>query len=153
MVRPSRRRGLRERLWGILTVYPFRCQVCTLRFWTFLGRPSYNPNREFDRIPVQLPVSISPAFPGGQLEEIEGTIVNLSIRGCAIMSDVLMRKGTSLRLRFKVTEPDPPIEVDGAMIRSAKGKKMMLEFYNIRKEEEDRLRRLIPILYTRQSAA
>jgi len=153
MVHPSRRRGLRERLWGALTVYPFRCQVCSHRFWAFLGLPSFNPSRDFDRLRVQLPVYICPAFPGDQSEEIEGTIVDLSIRGCAIMSNVLVHEGTSLRLRFKVTEADPPIEVAGAMVRSAQGKKMTLAFYEIRKEEEDRLRRLIPILYTLQGAA
>jgi hypothetical protein len=62
------------------------------------------------------------------------------------MSNTLVREGTCLRLQFKVTETEPPIEVAGAMVRSAHGKKMTLAFYEIRKEEEDRLRRLIPIL-------
>src|SRR3989442_7273893 len=87
-----------------------------------------------------------PAFPGDQSDRAEGTIVDLSIRGCAIMSNMLVREGTCLRLQFKVTEAEPPIEVAGAMVRSAQGKKMTLAFYEIRKEEEDRLRRLIPIL-------
>jgi len=145
-VHPSRRLGLRERLWGVLTIYPFRCQVCSHRFWAFLGRPSYNPSREFERLGVQLPVHFCPAFPGDQSDRAEGTIVDLSIRGCAIMSNMLVREGTCLRLQFKVTEAEPPIEVAGAMVRSAQGKKMTLAFYEIRKEEEDRLRRLIPIL-------
>lgn len=70
------------------------------------------------------------------------------------MSNVLVHEGTSLRLQLKVSEAEPPIEVAGAIVRSAKGKKMTLAFYNMRKEEEDRLRRLIPILLcSRQGAA
>ncbi len=152
-VHPSRRRGLRERLWSVLTIYPFRCQVCSHRFWAFLGRPSYNPNREFERLRVQLPVYFCPAFPEDQSGGMEGTIVDLSIMGCAIMSTVVVPEGACLCLRFKVTEDEPPIEVAGAVVRSVKGEKMTLAFYKIRKEEEDRLRRLILILYSPRGAA
>jgi ribosomal protein L37AE/L43A len=35
LVRRSRRRGLRERLWSALRVYPWRCEHCNHRFRAF----------------------------------------------------------------------------------------------------------------------
>src|SRR2546427_2121539 len=137
-VPPSRRRGLRERLWGVLTIYPFRCQVCSHRFWAFLGRPSYNPSREFERLRVQLPVHFCPAFPGDQSDRAEGTIVDLSIRGCAIMSNMLVREGTCLCLQFKATDAEPPIEVAGGGGWAAPGKKKKIALFGRGKEEGER---------------
>src|SRR2546426_8520497 len=144
-VHPSRRRGLRERLWGVLTIYPFRCQVCSHRFWAFLGRPSYNPSREFERLRVQLPVHFCPAFQGDQPEGAEGIIVDLSIRGCAIMSNMLVREGTCLRLQFKATEAEPPIEVAGGVVWGGPGKKKKVAVFVVRKEEGESPRPRFPV--------
>jgi DNA-directed RNA polymerase subunit RPC12/RpoP len=34
LVQRTRRRGLRERLWSLFWIYPFRCQRCGHRFRT-----------------------------------------------------------------------------------------------------------------------
>lgn len=54
------RYGVAARLLGALTIYPFRCQLCTHRFTSFLGKLKTNPRRNYERIPVQYPAQVRP---------------------------------------------------------------------------------------------
>src|SRR2546422_5024705 len=62
LVKKAPRRGLREYLLSVLTVGPYRCQVCTHRFLAFLWWPGINTSREYNRISVRYPVLLSPAL-------------------------------------------------------------------------------------------
>ncbi len=143
IVRQSPRRGMLERLLRVVTVYPFRCQLCTHRFLAFAGRPSYNPQRDYERILVRYPVVFGSTFSGDGAEVAQGTLINLSIRGCTIDGNVPAQEGACLRLRIEVAEHEPPVQVEGAVVKSVEGKRMGLEFIKIGKEEEERLRRTI----------
>ena len=143
MVRQARRRGTREHLLRFLLICPFRCQLCTHRFLAIRGEPRYDPRREYERILVRYPVAFSSAFSGDQAEAAEGTLVNVSIRGCRIESSLPASQGARLRIGFVTDAREPPIEVEAAVVRSAVGKCMGLEFFKIRPEEEDRLRQVI----------
>ena len=80
----------------------------------------------------------------------EGTMVDLSIRGCSIDSSVPVAKGALLRLQFRETSWDQPIEIEGAVVRSVLGKRKGVEFLKIGTDEEGRLRRVIETrLYSR----
>ena len=81
---------------------------------------------------------------GTQYEE--GTLLDLSIRGCAIKSDVPLHKGDILCLQIRLTDKEPPIEVDIAMVRTVTGRRFGLEFAKIRPEEETRLGRVLMTL-------
>ncbi len=70
-------------------------------------------------------------------------MVNVSIRGCKIESHPPEPEGACLRLEFVAAEGEPPIQVEGAVVRSAVGDCMGLEFLKIRPEEQDRLRLVI----------
>ena len=124
-------------------IHPFRCQLCAHRFLAFLGLPSYTSRREYERILVRFPVTFRSAFSGDQVEAAEGIMVNVSIRGCKIETSLPASQGACLRLGFVTAEGEPPIEVEGAVVRSAVGNSMSLEFLKIRPEEERRLRRVI----------
>ena len=76
---------------------------------------------------------------------------DLSIRGCLIDSDVPLPTGTCLRVEIETLDGEPPIEIDGAVVRSVHGKRKRLAFFKVRPDEESRIRRLIEIhLYNRQ---
>ncbi len=143
MVRQAPRRGTREHLLRFLMICPFRCQLCTHRFLAIRGEPSYDPRREYERVLVRYPVAFCPAFSGDQAEAAEGTLVNVSIRGCRIESSLPESQGARLRIGFVADAREPPIEVEGAVVRSAVDRCMGLEFFKIRPEEEDRLRQVI----------
>ncbi len=143
MVRQAPRRGTREHLLRFLLICPFRCQLCTHRFLAIRGQLSHNPRREYERILVRYPAAFCAAFSGDQAEAAEGTMVNVSIRGCRIESSLPVSQGGCLRIGFVTAAREPPIEVEAAVVRNAVGDCMGLEFFKIRPEEEDRLRRVI----------
>jgi len=93
-VRLAPRRTLLDQVLGTFTVYPLRCQLCTYRFRSFIGRPSTNPRRSYERVAVRYPVWFQSRFtrPAEGLG-YPGTITNLSIRGCRIWSATPIPKG------------------------------------------------------------
>ncbi len=143
LVKKAPRRGLREYLLSALTIGPFRCQVCTHRFLAFLWWPGINTSREYNRISVRYPVLLSPALEDNRDLNEEVTLLDISIRGCAIRSNVPLHKGNLLRLQIRLTDQEPPIEIDIATVRTVTGRRVGLEFVTIRQEEETRLRRLL----------
>jgi hypothetical protein len=129
-----------ERLLGLVTVYPFRCQLCTHRFLAFSGRYSESPKREYDRVPAQYPVTLYPASTGKPDEGIQGVTVNLSITGCLVETNAHVPQGTSVRLKIHGSGLAAPIEVEGAEVRVVLENRLGLEFSKIAPEEEQRLR-------------
>ncbi len=70
-------------------------------------------------------------------------MVNVSIRGCRIESSLSASQGDRLRIGFVTDAREPPIEVEGTVVRNAVSDCMGLEFLKIWPEEEDRLRQVI----------
>jgi hypothetical protein len=143
LVKKAPRRGLREYLLSVLTVGPYRCQVCTHRFLAFLWWPGINTSREYNRISVRYPVLLSPALEDDRIPHEEGTLLDISIRGCAIRSNVPLHKGNLLCLQIRLTDQEPPIEIEIATVRTVTGRRVGLEFVRINHDEETRLRRLL----------
>ncbi|MGQ0812209.1 MAG: PilZ domain-containing protein [Nitrospiraceae bacterium] len=139
------RRTVSDRLLGALTIYPCRCQLCSHRFRTFFGRPSTNPRRNFERVPVQYPVWFQLSCSAAQSLGQSGTIINLSIRGCRIKSSATVPKGTVLRLEFQSSTHAFPITIDGAMVRSRTNDSIGLRFVSLLREEERRIRRIVDL--------
>jgi c-di-GMP-binding flagellar brake protein YcgR len=125
---------------GLLTVYPFRCQLCTHRFLAFLWRYSAIHRREYDRVPAQYPVTLYPASAQKEDEGLRGTTVNLSITGCLVETDAHVPQGTSVRVKIHGSGLDSPIEVEGATVRAVMKNQLGLEFFKIAPAEEKRLR-------------
>lgn len=142
---------MRESLWGLLMIGPYRCQFCSHRFLVILGRISFSPGREHKRVPVHYPVYFRPAFSTDTVLAA-GTLLDLSIGGCTIETPVPVPKAFCLSMQIEVTEQEPPIQIENARVRTVNGKRLGLEFLSLRPEEEDRLRRLIvSVLHSRPS--
>ena len=140
LVHQASQEGGLERLLGLLTMYPFRCQLCTHRFLAFFWRYSPSPKREYDRVPAQYPVTLYPASTGKQDEGIPGMTVNLSITGGLIETNAQVAQGTSVRLKIHGSGLPSPIEVESAMVRAVLENRLALEFSKIAPEEEQRFR-------------
>lgn len=141
IVRRSHRRGPLEHLLSLILIFPFRCQLCDHRFLALYGRVHRSPHREYRRLPTRLPVAFHSVDP---LEDVRGagTVVDLSINGCGIESDRLLRRGLVLQLQIPPTPSNLPIEVNAAVVRSVNGNKVGLKFLKIRKSDGDHLRQL-----------
>ena len=97
--------------------------------------------REYPRVTVQLPVSLSSNGVAGG-----GLVTGLSARGCTVVSDELIQTGTSLALRIQLPEQYAPLKVDLAEVRWAQGREFGLEFLRLRLEEKTRLQRFLSTL-------
>ncbi len=92
---------------------------------------------------MKCPVPFRSIFSKEPSTEAHGTVVNLSIRGCSIDSNVPFPKGARLCLKFLIADGEPAVEVEEAMIRAVRGTRMGIRFMTLQNEEEDRLCQLI----------
>ena len=72
--------------------------------------------------------------------EGEGTVVNLSAKGCKVESDAAVRVGEAMSLIILLPDQKCPTTVDLAMVRWAKGHAFGLEFISIGASEALRIR-------------
>ncbi len=99
--------------------------------------------RKHTRVAVQLPVS----FSGDQCSG-EGTIVNVSAEGCAVMSGTVADTAVYLQLSMRLRQQDEPVQVDLAAVRWSSAARFGVEFIKIRPEEEERLKTFVKTLET-----
>ena len=97
--------------------------------------------RKHTRFAVQLPVS----FSGDQVSD-GGTILNVSVEGCAITSNRVAGTGTYLQLTMQLREREEPVQVDLAAVRWVSATRFGVEFIKIRPGEEERLRKFVKTL-------
>lgn len=76
----------------------------------------------------RFPVKFRSSFSSIGLVGGEGSIVDLSIRGCRIESSIDVQPGASLDIRMKVIENEPPIHIQAAIVRWSRGGEFGLEF-------------------------
>jgi hypothetical protein len=139
------RETVSDDLLGALTIYPFRCQLCAERFRAFLGRRAMNPRRSFERVDVAFPVWFRGRFEGPMQLGQEGTIENLSIRGCRIRCRRPLSRGMRVELEFQHSNCSFPITVDEAVVRSTVGGMVGLRFLQLQREDAQRIRQIVDL--------
>ena len=77
---------------------------------------------------LRFPVKFRSSFSSIGLVGGEGSIVDLSFRGCRIESSIDVQPGASLDVRIKVVENEPPIHIQAAIVRWSRGEEFGLEF-------------------------
>ena len=145
-VRQSRRSGTIDRILSMLRMSPFRCQLCTHRFWVMrLGRDfGETPNddkREYQRFAVDIPVTLQ-----GEQQSGKGRITTLAIRGCCLETEFRLEHGARVSLTMPLPGLHPPVEIETAVVRAALGKRFGLEFLEIDSLDDERLRSHIEAL-------
>ena len=147
MVRQASHRSAWERFLRVLCIYPFRCQLCDHRFLAPFAGPRVDARRDYERLLVGYPASFSSTVqtPRGQIQDAKGTIVNLSIRGCQMRSELPLQPGAMLRLTFTPTDQAGirPIVIEQAVVRSSSGKTNGIEFIRLGAEDDKRIRQIV----------
>ncbi|MBM4122461.1 MAG: PilZ domain-containing protein [Nitrospira sp.] len=127
-------RSLSDRLAGLLAFLPFRCQFCTHRFLAFRWGRTYPRHllerREHRRIPVRLALSFS-----GDRVRGEGTLVDISMGGCLIHSQMAVGIDDIMYLRLSIAEEGPPLEL-AAIVRSVGGRGIRFKFLRAAREDK-----------------
>lgn len=90
--------------------------------------------RKYQRFPVRFRSSFSSV----NTVEGEGTVLDLSIRGCRVSSKTAVSPGTNLVLHLHVSDP-APIRVAAASVRWVRGREFGLEFVDMDNGEWKRL--------------
>ena len=106
-VRRLHQSGIIEAALSRLGLFPFRCQLCALRFWSRSSglQPRRSDRRRFARIPVCMPVSFATTDLRGR-----GSVLDLSMNGCAIESSCGLREKETLSVFLYVYDNHPPIQ-------------------------------------------
>ncbi|MCC6141181.1 MAG: PilZ domain-containing protein [Nitrospira sp.] len=139
------RRSFTDRLFGSVTVYPFRCQLCARRFRAFLGRVARNPRRNFDRVSVDFPVWLKLLHASPHELGEEGIIRDLSIRGCRIRCERSVVPGTRVELEFQHSTASFPITVEEAIVRSSSPGEIGLRFTQLHRQDQRRIRSILDL--------
>src|SRR5512147_1136438 len=75
--------------------------------------------------------------------EGEGTLLDISTRGCRASSLIAVQPGMLLKLSVFLPDYLWPLRVDEAMVRSVNGQEFAVEFTSIRLAQRERLRALV----------
>ena len=96
-------------------------------------------HRKNPRFHVQFRSSFSSvAMVGG-----EGDIVDLSVHGCRIESPADVQPGISLEVRIATRVPEPPIQIQQALVRWNRGRQFGVEFVTMAPQEWARLQQTV----------
>ncbi len=90
--------------------------------------------RQFPRVEVKFKITL--AFKGEQTEGA-GTLINLSMGGCAIKSTTRVEKGAFLDLSLQLSGTDQPLRIEAAGVRWIQPGAFGVEFYKIKTEKEE----------------
>ena len=97
--------------------------------------------RKHVRFAVQRPVSFR-----GDLLSGEGTILNISRQGCAILSDTALETEAYLQLHLQLLEQEQPVHVDLAAVRWSTARKFGVEFIKMHHDVGERLKQFVELL-------
>ena len=141
-VRRSHRQGTLEHMLSVIYVYPYRCQLCTFRFRAMQWGAQYSrqlvDQREYERIPVRLPVTFA-----GDRAKGQGALTELSMGGCSLQTEAILKPGDLVQLSVKPSEQDPPITVETAVVRSVRATTLGVEFLRLDSQQRDALRQFV----------
>jgi hypothetical protein len=95
-------------------------------------------HRTSARAAVTFPVRLSSDSMTG-----EGTVINLSVPGCAIQTDLPVQAGEYLELLVMAPDQARPLTVGLAKVRWTTNQKVGIEFIRVRRDDQSRIRHLI----------
>lgn len=85
-------------------------------------------------------VALTSSFLGDEING-NGTVKNLCLGGCAIVSDCTLRVGAFVELTIDLPEEFGPLQVEVAVVRWKIGTKFGLDFLQLGQDQQSRLRR------------
>lgn len=94
----------------------------------------------------RFPVQFHSSFSSTNVVSGEGTLGNLSIRGCCVFSLTEVKPGTTVQLRVDVSDDEPPLQVDQAIVRWHRDNCFGLEFVSLTPDEWARLQHVVKAL-------
>lgn len=91
----------------------------------------------------RFPVRFRSSFTSLNIVGGDGSIIDLSLRGCRVDSPTAVRPGTSLEVRIQTSEDEPPLKIQEAVVRWSRDRQFGLEFVTLEPEEWARLQHTV----------
>jgi len=130
----------------------YRCQLCDELFRA--RKPALQPapapqgstsaelanitNRQYVRVAAKFPVT----FVISRIRQ-EGTVTEIALGGCSLEVNVVLAIGAKFRMDIRISENEPPLVVDQALVRSVRPTGFGIQFMEIQDAEKERLGRLL----------
>lgn len=92
---------------------------------------------------VRFPVRFKSSFSSANLVAGEGTLNDLSLMGCSVLSASEAKVGTVLQLQVCVSDNEAPISIAQAVVRWIRGKSFGCEFQTLNSDGWVRLQQVI----------
>lgn len=92
---------------------------------------------------TRFPVEFRSSFSSANVVSGDGTLNDLSVRGCRVFSLIAMKPGTVLQLRIHASDDEPPIQISQAVVRWFRARSFGCEFVNLTPDEWARLHHVI----------
>lgn len=136
-VRRVGRDGIVERVLSAAYVYPFRCQICEIRFRSLRWGERYRrvelDRRDFARVPTSIWAAVL-----WQGRQSPGTVRDLSVAGCWLETPTPIPVGELVSVALE-PEGEAPIRVEVAEVRSAGAGRLGLRFVRVEPIHRERL--------------
>jgi hypothetical protein len=146
-VRRTPRDGWFERIASLAYLYPFACQLCAHRFRTFQWGVRYArqpvDRRHYERVQVHFPLTCST-----DTGRTDGTILDISMGGCAFKTATPPAPGTLVQLALQATGLPRPLLIEAAVVRSVRSQYVGTEFLRVQPAEQYRLIQFVADLLT-----
>jgi hypothetical protein len=91
----------------------------------------------------RFPVRFRSSFTSLNIVGGDGSITDLSLRGCRVESHTEVRPGTSLEVRIHTSGDEPPLKIQEAVVRWSRGQQFGMEFVKLEPEEWARLQHTV----------
>ena len=141
--------GLAERFLSLFYTYPFCCQLCGYRFKVRQRGVTYTrikeDRREYYRWSADFPITFRAGTKG-----VAGSIIDISMGGCAFHTEALMLEGIILQLDLQLPHETTPLKIEAAVVRSVRRRLASVEFLRIESGERERLKGFVRSLMLTQ---
>ncbi|NGZ03955.1 MAG: hypothetical protein CV090_13005 [Nitrospira sp. WS238] len=92
---------------------------------------------------TRFPVEFRSSFSSVNVVSGDGTLNDLSVRGCRVFSLVEVKPGTALQLRIHTVDHESPLHISQAVVRWCRAGTFGCEFVNLSPDEWARLHHMI----------
>lgn len=133
-------------------MYAYRCQLCSEQFRAKKPAlqatpaaapvPQVSKEAELTKVDARQYVRVNAKFPVvftlGKLKQ-EGTVTEIALGGCSLEANVVLAIGAKFSMAILVSESEPPLVIEQALVRSIRLTGFGIQFMEIRDAEKERL--------------
>ncbi|MBH0177672.1 MAG: PilZ domain-containing protein [Nitrospira sp.] len=141
-----------EKILGHFRVFPFRCQLCTMRFRALRTKPPDSTHSVDRRQYKRLPASFHAELVAENAERSTHRITDISMGGCTLESSESLPRGSFFELMISPASEKEAITIETAMVCSARQESMGVLFLELEPNDKQRLSQVVLSLLVGQRA-